>query len=99
MPYNVTEGLYTVTAHKNNKQQSFIGELRSFTYDGEEEHCLYVGDGQGGALIQPNYKGDNNNTLIEGEYWQYKVDTSFDSHFMYSQFDENRCSRCSHAAE
>ena len=64
--------------------------MRSLTYEGNEEHCIYIDDGEGGALVQPN-NVDKSNPLIVGEYVEYKQGGGFQTESDYNRFDEGKC--------
>ena len=77
MPFNITNDLYTVTVqYPGSKPRSFIGDMRSLTWERRNEPCLYVGNRQGGPLNPYDAMGGPNDPVIEGEYDQYKADTS-----------------------
>ena len=93
IPFNITKSLFAVTVrYPDSKPRSFIGDLSSLSWERRDEYCLYVGSRQGGPLNPDDAMGGPNDPVIEGEYLQYKVDSSFASEFTYSHFDETRCS-------
>ena len=54
----------------------------------EERPCLYVGNSQAGKLgeeVEPN------DSVIEGSYQDYIVDSVFSPSFRFAQIDENNC--------
>ena len=49
--------------------------------------CYYVGSSQGGRSGEL----DDNESVIEGKYFDYEVDGLFGYDFIYSQFQDDRC--------
>ena len=93
-PFNEAQKLYAITVqHPDSQPRSFIGDLGSSTWDGRKEYCLYVGNQQGGSLHKADAMGGPNDPLIEGKYYQYKVDGDFATKFVYAHFNETRCSQ------
>ena len=59
------------------------------TWEFEERPCLYVGNSQAGPLGERDV--DPNDSVIEGSYMDYRVDSMFSSDFKFSHFEETRC--------
>ena len=49
--------------------------------------CYYGGDAEGGRSVISDYYG----SVIEGKYTDYKVAGLFSTDFVYTQFEENKC--------
>jgi len=49
--------------------------------------CYYVGSSQGGRSGEM----DDNESVIEGKYFDFEVDELFGHDFIYSQFQDDRC--------
>lgn len=73
----------------NGKVRSFIGFLNDITWDFTQSHCIYAGNQQGG--IDGSFFGFSD-SVIEGHYTQYTVNGLFGTAFVFSQFDDGRCS-------
>ena len=84
-----SNNIYIVTVTTpSGDQRSFPAWLEPRTWDGRTTPCFYAGTNQGGRVyevINPN------DPVIEGNYRQYRVNGNFDTEFMYSHFDSNRC--------
>ena len=81
---------YTVTVHPNdpNKIRSFVALVSSVTWEFEKKPCLYVGNSQAGPLgedVTPN------ESVIEGTYKDYMVDSMFSPNFMFAHIDQDNC--------
>lgn len=89
--------IYTVTVTppvlESRPVRSFYGELDSLTQEwkNETQYCVYAGNGQGGPLNPAGLTRGSYGSVIDGEYYQYKVNSSFATEFVYSRFDEGRC--------
>ena len=59
------------------------------TWEFEHKPCLYVGNSQAGPLGEEDV--DPNDSVIEGSYVDYRVDSMFSSNFTFSYFDEEAC--------
>ena len=89
---NPNQEYYTVTVHyPGQDQRSFLGMLWPLTWEYKEEYCLYTGNGQAGPLDEADARGAPNDPVLEGEYFRYKVDSSFATNFEFTHFDETRC--------
>ena len=69
--------------------RSFIAELYERTWDNTRSQCLYAGNSQGGRSIE--FAANYTDSVIEGHYTHYRVDSRFDANFQYKKFDESRC--------
>ena len=74
--------------HPDSSERSFVGLRADVTWEFENRVCYYVGNRQGGKLAEVT---EPNESVIEGEYTQYKVDTLFSTNFTYTHFNANRC--------
>ena len=87
-PNNET-GYYTVkVTPADGDVREFIGSLYPLTWDYTEAPCLYAGNQQGGNAIE--FK-DFSDSVIEGFYWHYTVNSLFGTEFLFSQFDNSQC--------
>ena len=73
-----------------SRPRQFIARLYSNTWDKRGKECYYAGSAQGGPLgeIESPQLRDS---VIEGRYTDYIVDSLFDSEFLYTQFDSREC--------
>ena len=81
---------FTVTVHPNdsNRKRSFVALESSVTWEFEKKPCLYVGNSQAGPLgedVAPN------ESVIEGSYKDYMVDSIFSPNFIFAHFDQDNC--------
>ena len=58
------------------------------TWESEQGPCLYVGDSQAGPV---GVDEDPDDSVIEGTYQNYEVNSIFSSDFVFSHFEEYRC--------
>ena len=58
------------------------------TWEFEKRPCLYVGNSQAGPLGEDVVPNDS---VIEGVYSDYEVESMFASDFTFSHFEESRC--------
>ena len=80
---------YIITVlHPNSPPRSFIGLRASVTWEFERRPCLYVGNPQAGPLEETV---DPNDSVIEGTYRDYEVESLFSPDFVFSHFDETNC--------
>ena len=75
-------------SHGNSITRSFTGFLYNLSWEYKFQPCLYVGNKQGGAIYEVE---DPNDSVIQGMYTEYIVDTLFQTSFMYGLFDESQC--------
>jgi hypothetical protein len=81
---------FTVTVHPNDpsRKRSFVALESSVTWEFEKKPCLYVGNSQAGPLgedVAPN------ESVIEGSYKDYMVDSMFSPNFIFAHFDQDNC--------
>ena len=80
---------YVVTVnYPGSPPRSFVGLLSSVTWEFERRPCIYVGNSQAGPIQEVDAPNDS---VIEGEYTDYEVDSMFATDFVYSHFEANRC--------
>jgi len=58
------------------------------TWEFEKHPCIYVGNSQAGPIQEVDAPNDS---VIEGEYTDYEVDSMFATDFIYSHFETSRC--------
>ena len=56
----------------------------------ERRPCYFVGNGQGGKLSKEEIS-EPNDSVIEGRYTDYIVESTFATDYKYSHFDERKC--------
>ena len=85
--------LYNVTVQEANdpddprvSYRSFLGNLHPRTWDNTHEECLYVGNGQGGPAVEVPAFTDS---VIEGSYRDYIVNSMFETDFAYDRIEGN----------
>ena len=88
---------YLITVdHPDENPRSFVGKKGPVTWEFEQRVCYYVGNSQGGKLgetVEPN------DSVIQGNYAEYKVDSLFATAFKYSRFNTVRCTQVTVAPE
>ena len=82
------ENLFNVTVDPVNggAARSFLGDLFPRSWDNTRENCMYVGNGQGGSGGEFDELPDS---VIQGRYTDYIVDSMFGTDFEYDRID--RC--------
>ena len=58
------------------------------TWEFEKRPCIYVGNSQAGPIVEVD---DPNDSVIEGEYTEYEVESMFATDFTYSHFNNDLC--------
>ena len=72
--------------------RSFVGIKSDVTWELERRPCYFVGNGQGGKLSKEEIASpDPNDSVIEGYYTDYIVESTFATDYKYSHFDERKC--------
>ena len=74
--------------YPNSPPRSFVGLLFNVTWEFERQPCIYVGSPQAGPIDEVDTPNDS---VIEGEYTDYEVASTFATDFTYRHFDESRC--------
>ena len=72
----------------SNNERSFVGIKADITWEFEKRPCLYVGNSQGGPIVEVE---SPNESVIEGDYTEYEVGSLFATAFRYGQFNETEC--------
>lgn len=86
---NMLSNDYKITVHPNTaRERSFVGLKSQVTWEFERRSCLYVGNSQAGKLGE---EVDPNDSVIEGSYKDYMVDSLFSPDFKYEHVDESTC--------
>ena len=76
---------YVITVdHPDFEPRSFVGLKADVTWEFEERVCYYVGNTQAGELAEVT---EPNDSVIEGTYKDYKVNSLFATDYEYSHFD------------
>ena len=100
-PYNYTcsdqekevlhnpNNLYIITVNPpRGTRRRFVGELLPLPWEMNPTGCLYAGHSQGGPVQELN---SPTNSVIEGNYEEYRVNGLHETTFMYTRFDEGLC--------
>ncbi len=75
----------------STEPRQFIGWLRFPSWEYERRmYCLYAGDGHAGPVYEVP-AGPPNGPVIEGDYTEYIISEQFETDFIYSHFESNRC--------
>ena len=85
------DGLYNITVtnpstldDEVSQSRSFLGRRLPRTWDNTPQTCFFVGDSQGG----PRYEdGEEYDSVIQGDYTEYIVDSLFTTEFEYARFN------------
>ena len=56
----------------------------------ERRLCYFVSNGQGGKLSKEEIS-DPNDSVIEGRYTDYIVESTFATDYKYTHFNETKC--------
>lgn len=86
VPYpELEDDFFNVTVSPpDSPPRSFLGDSFPRTWDNTKEHCLYVGNGQGGWSGEFQELPDS---VIEGRYNDYIVDGMFETDFKFSRME------------
>ena len=80
---------YVITVnHPEADPRSFVGLRSGVTWEFERRVCYYVGNTQAGELAEVS---EPNDSVIEGEYSDYQVESLFATEFIYTHFNEEKC--------
>ena len=83
-PEFASETFYTVNVKPpSSPMRSFVGYIHDVTWEWKRKHCLYVGDRQGG----PAGEVLNDDSVIEGTYRDYIIDTAYGTDYKFDVFD------------
>ena len=84
-----TENYFEVTVrYPGSDERRFVALRLSVTWEFEKKPCLYVGNSQAGPLGEVV---DPNDSVIEGTYKDYIVDSIFSPVFKFAHIDEDNC--------
>jgi len=91
-PVSVSDRARIVTVTPaDGDSRSFIAERFPRTWDNRRTQCLYAGSAQGGRFSEYSDPSLPSDSVIEGTFRSYQVDSLFDSEFIYREFESNRC--------
>ena len=80
---------FEVTVRYPGKEaRMFVGLRSSVTWSWERKPCLYVGNTQAGPLAEVV---DPNDSVIEGTYNDYVVESIFSPILKFAHIDNNNC--------
>lgn len=68
--------------------REFVGHLYDVSWDFTPIPCIYAGNRNAGPVYEFD---DPNDSVIEGNYTEYEVNSLFDTQFTYRQFEDSRC--------
>ena len=81
--------LVTVTVQPpDSSVRQFLGDEYDRTWENEHRPCYYCGSSQGGAS---NVVSDPDDSVIEGNFKEYRTASINSTAFTHSQFDLARC--------
>lgn len=81
---------YTITVqHPSCPQRRFSAILLEVDWEFKQNPCFYAGNQQGGPIYEVE---EPNDSVIEGDYENYRVLGDFSSEFAFSRFNEAMCS-------
>lgn len=78
----------TVTHPDASRDRSFTGILYQYNWEFERSPCFYVGNQQGGPIYEVE---EPNDSVIEGDYEDYRVGGLFETEYKYTRFENNLC--------
>ena len=82
---------YLITVmHPEAAARRFVGLRSEITWEFERSVCYYVGNSQAGEIAEVSDPNDND-SVIEGVYSDYQVDSLFATDYTYTHFNEGRC--------
>ena len=80
---------YTVAVqHPASPPRTFTAILLGVDWEFNRNPCFYAGNQQGGPIYEV---ADPNDSVIEGDYFDYEVPDAFETQFTYNRFVEGRC--------
>ena len=83
------ENYFTVTVrYPGSNERRFVALRSSVTWEFEKKPCLYVGNSQAGPLGEVV---DPNDSVIEGTYKDYIVESIFSPNFKFAHIDDENC--------
>lgn len=78
----------TVMHPDAERERTFTAILYDFNWEFAKQPCFYAGNQQGGPIAEVM---DPNDSVIEGEYFDYQTTGIFASTYKFSRFEENQC--------
>lgn len=81
-----SDDYYITVHHPDSDPRSFVGVMMKVTWEFENRTCYYVGNRQAGKLAE--VPGDS---VIEGDYKDYRVSSLFATSYTYGRFIEDNC--------
>ena len=78
----------TVTHPDASRERTFTALLYQFNWEFAPQPCFYAGNQQGGPIAEVM---EPNDSVIEGEYFEYQTGGLFSTSFKYNRFEENQC--------
>ena len=84
------ENRYSVTViHPDaERERTFTAILYQFNWEFGRQPCFYAGNQQGGPIAEVL---EPNDSVIEGEYFDYETNELFATDYKFSRFDEYQC--------
>ena len=78
----------TVTHPNAERERTFTAILYDFNWEFGRQPCFYAGNQQGGPIAEVL---DPNDSVIEGEYFDYETEGLFATRYKFSRFEEQQC--------
>ena len=84
------ENRYSITVRHPDaeRERTFTAILYDFNWEFTRQPCFYAGNQQGGPIAEVL---DPNDSVIEGEYFDYQINELFATSYKFSRFEENVC--------
>ena len=84
------EDRYSITvSHPDaERERMFTAILYDFNWEFARQPCFYAGNQQGGPIAEVM---DPNDSVIEGEYFDYQTEELFATGYKFTRFEENQC--------
>lgn len=82
---------FTVTVRHPGcpQQRTFTAILLGVDWEFNKTPCFYAGNQQGGPIREVE---EPNESVIEGDYTDYRVESAFNTQFRFSRFSDQMCS-------
>lgn len=78
----------TVTHPDFSGTRRFTALLSDVNWEFQTTPCFYAGNQQGGPIAEVE---DPNDSVIEGDYADYRVNGPFETDYAFSRFDSSQC--------
>jgi hypothetical protein len=86
---DIRDDRFTVAvAHPSCPRRVFTAILQSTDWEFNRNPCFYAGNQQGGPIREVE---EPNDSVIEGDFLDYRVESAFDTNFRFSRFVNDKC--------